>query len=49
MHVNELSICWFRSYLTGSVQVTNIDGTISVAKGITCDVPQGFIQFLLYI
>ena len=51
--VDELSICWFRSYLTGRVQVTDVDGTMSVAKGITCGVPQGSIlgplSFLLYI
>ena len=51
--VNELSICWFRSYLTGRVQVTDIDGTMYVAKGITCGVPHGSILgpllFLLYI
>ena len=51
--VDELSICWFRSYLTGRVQVTDVDGTMSVAKGITCGVPQGSILgsllFLLYI
>ena len=51
--VDELSIRWLRSYLTGRVQVTDIDGTMSVAKGITCGVPQGSILgpllFLLYI
>ena len=51
--VDELSICWFRLYLTGRVQVTDVDGTMSVAKGITCGVPQGYIHgpllFLLYI
>ena len=48
-----MTICWFRSYLTGRLRVTDIDGTMSVAKGITCGVPQGFILgpllFLLYI
>ena len=51
--VDELSICWFRSYLTGRVQVTDVDGTMYVAKGITCGVPQGSVLgpllFLLYI
>ena len=52
--VNELSIlCRFRSYLTGRVQFTDVDGTMSVAKGTTCGVPQGSILgpllFLLYI
>ena len=37
---DELSICWFRSYLTGRLQVTDVDGTMYEVKGITCDVPQ---------
>ena len=41
--VGELSICWLRSYLTGRVQDTDVDGTMSVAKGINCGVPQGSI------
>ena len=51
--VDELFICWFRSYLMGRVQVTDVDGTMSVAKGITCGMPQGSILgpllFILYI
>ena len=51
--VDELSISWFRSYLTGRVQVTDVDGTMSVAKGIICRVPQDSILrpllFPLYI
>ena len=38
--VDELSICWFISYLTGRVQVTVVDIIMSVAKGITCGVTQ---------
>ena len=41
--VDELSICWFRSYFTGRVQVTDVNGTMSVAKCITCGLPQGSI------
>ena len=29
--------------MTSRVQVTDVDGTMSVAKGITCGVPQGSI------
>ena len=51
--VDQLSICWFRLYLTGKVQVTDVDGTMSVAKGITCGMPQGSILgallFILYL
>ena len=32
-------ICWFRPYLTGRLQVTDVDGTMSVTKGITFGVP----------
>ena len=27
--VDKLSICWFRSYVTGTVQVTDVYGTMS--------------------
>ena len=37
------SLCWFRPYLMSRVPVTDVDGTMSVAKGITCGVPQGSI------
>ena len=47
------SICWLRSYFTGRVQVTDVNGTMYVAKYITCGMPQGSIfgllLFLLYI
>ena len=49
----ELSICWFISYVTGRVQATDVDGTMYVAEGITCGMPQGSILgcllFLLYV
>ena len=31
-----LTVQWFRSYLTGRTQVTDIDGTMSEPKGVTC-------------
>ena len=47
--VDELSICWLRLYLKGRILVTDVDGTMYAAKGIICGVPQGYMQFLLYI
>ena len=44
---------WFRSYLTGRTQITDINGTISSETIITCGAPQGSILgpllFNLYI
>ena len=34
---DEICVCWFRSYLMGRAQVTDVDGTMSAAKGITCE------------
>ena len=51
--VDDVSLCWFRSYLMGRVQVTDIDETVYVAKYITCGVQPGSILgpllFILYI
>ena len=48
-----MNCCWFRSYLKGRVQVTDVGGKMSVGKGITCGVSQcsllGPLLFLLYI
>ena len=43
VRVDELSICWLRSYLTGRLRVSDVDGTMSMAKVITCGVPQDSI------
>ena len=40
--VEEFSMCSLRSYLTGRVQVNDVDGTMYVAKRITCGLPQGY-------
>ena len=48
-----VTVQWFRSYLTGRTQVTDIGGIMSEPKGVTCGVPQGSILghllFLLYV
>ena len=50
---NDLSVQWFKSYLTGRTQVTDVDGVLSNSKGISCGVPQGSILgpllFLIYV
>ena len=53
MGADDLTVQWFRSYLTGRTQVTDIGGTMSEPKGVTCGVPQvsilGPLLFLLYV
>ena len=50
---DDLTVQWFRSYLTGRTHVTDIGGTLSEPKGVTFGVPQGSILgpllFLLYV
>ena len=37
------SLCWFESYLTGRMQLVQLNGTDSDIKSIRCDVPQGSV------
>ena len=50
---DDLTVQWFISYLTGRTQVTDIGGTMSEPKGVTCGVPHvsilGPLLFLLYV
>ena len=41
--LNELSVCWFSSYLSKRHQLIDISGTFSTQGNITCGVPQGSI------
>ena len=40
---DDLTVQWFRLYLTGRKQETDIGGTISEPKRVTCGIPQGTI------
>ena len=50
---DDLTVQWFSSNLTCRTQVTDIGGTMSEPKGVTCGVPQGSILgpllFLSYV
>ena len=51
--IRGIALDWFKSYLTNRKQFTQIGGTSSTLKEITCGVPQGSVLgpvlFLLYI
>ena len=51
--LSDLSVAWFRSYLSNRKQVTCVDGVISPPMSVTCGVPQGSILgpllFVLYL
>ena len=38
LRADDLTVQWFRSYLTDRTQVTDIGGTMSEPKGVTCGV-----------
>ena len=53
MGFNEITMKWFKSYLTGRSQVCDVEGILSESKEVTCGVPQGSILgpllFLIYV
>ena len=50
---SDSALSWFRDYLTGRSQCTNVDNNMSNSEPITCGVPQGSVLgpllFIIYI
>ena len=53
MGFDQISVSWFKAYLSGRKQIVNIDNVSSPPNDITCGVPQGSILgpllFLIYV
>jgi hypothetical protein len=50
--VNDVTLSWFHSYLTGRTQSVNVNGLQSACSAVACSVPQGSvlgaIEFICY-